>query len=249
MGPGYDINFILEEFEELMGMSLFATLLSEIPSMLISLATYIFTALALYTIAKRRGIHNPWLAWIPFANTWLFGCISDQYRSVARGEVKNRRKVLLGTEIATSAIAIVMLVLCFGMLFDMLAVGLDNWENMSESMASELLAAVMGPVVGICLLCLPLMVLAIVHAVFAFIALYDIYKSCDPANATLYLVLSIFIGIAQPVFLFICRNKDDGMPAPAAEQPFVMEQPAFEPPQWQPAQPPVEPWEQKNNEE
>ena len=33
--------------------------------MLLSIAGYVLTALALYTIARRRGLRNPWLAWIP----------------------------------------------------------------------------------------------------------------------------------------------------------------------------------------
>ncbi len=32
---------------------------------------YIYTALALYAIAKRTKTKNPWLAWIPFANIYL----------------------------------------------------------------------------------------------------------------------------------------------------------------------------------
>lgn len=238
MGPGYDISAMMEELEELMGIGLLPMLFSEVPSMLASLAIYIFTGLGLYTIAKRRGIHNPWLAWVPFANSWLIGCISDQYRSVARGEVKNRRKVLLGTEIATSAIAIMVLVLCFGMLFNMLSIGLENLENASEAVAAELLSAILGPMVAMLLLCLPLMVVGIVYTVFYYIALHDIYKSCDPGNATLYLVLGIFISITVPVFLMICRNKDDGMP------PRHEEQPQYEVPQWQPIAPPADPWEQ-----
>ena len=42
---------------------------------LVSLAIYVFTALSLYTIAQRRGLHCPWLAWIPVANLWLMGSL------------------------------------------------------------------------------------------------------------------------------------------------------------------------------
>lgn len=240
MGMEWDI--FLQEFEELMGVSMFATLISEIPSMLINVASYVLTALALYTIAKRRGINHPWLAWIPIANVWLLGCIADQYRSVALGEVKSRRKVLLGLEIAMEVIAIVVLVLCIGMMVSIFSVGLENLEMMDDAMASELLAAVLGPMVAMLLLCLPLLVIAIVYMVFYYIALLDIYKSCDSGNATLYLVLSILFSITQPIFLMICRNKDDGMPARQAPQPvFTPYQPISD----QPAADPAEPWEQK----
>lgn len=233
---GDEMNIVLQEFEEMMGMSLFATMLSEIPSTLINLAIYVLTALALYTIAKRRGIKNPWLAWIPYANVWLLGCIADQYRYVALGENKNRRKVLLGLRIAQEVIAIAVLVLCFSVLFSILSVGLDNLEMMDDMMASEMLSTILGPMAGMLLLCLPLLVVAIIYVVFYYIALHDIYKSCDPSNAALYLVLSILFNITQPIFLMICRNKDDGMPPRQEEQPVQ--------PQWLPAQPPVEPWQQ-----
>lgn len=253
---------MIQTFEELMGMSLAAYIISEIPNMLISLAVYVFTALALYTMAKRRGIKNPWLAWIPFANAWLLGCVSDQYRAVARGETKYRRRVLLWTEIMTSVTAALVTVLCFTMLgrmftimYELFGIGisdlmdpeklaiLESMEGqMSEADAQRLLSAVMGPGVGMVLLALVLAPVAIINMVFGFIALHDIYKSCDPSNATLYLVLSILIGYAQPVFLFLCRNKDLGMPMRQEPQPVYI---PYEPVCDQPATPPAEPWEKK----
>ena len=53
--------------------------------------------------------------------------------------------------------------------------------------------------------------LAIVNMVFYYIALYDLYCSCNPDNAVMFLVLDIFISVTQPFFMFACRNKDLGM--------------------------------------
>ncbi len=218
MVPEFDMSTGLEGLEELLGMGILEMLLSDLPSALINLAVYIFTGLGLYTIAKRRGIHNPWLAWVPYANVWLLGCISDHYRHVVRNEVKNRRKVLLGLEIAMSALSMVIVVLCFKMLFSILAVGLENLETMDEYMAQSLLTAISGPVVVMALLSLPLLVVAIVYLVQYLTAMHDVYKSCDPGNATLYLVLGIFFSFTVPIFLMVCRNKDNGM---------VPQQPAY----------------------
>ena len=248
----------LQIFEELMGMTLRDYIINEIPSILTSLAVYVFVALALYTIAKRRGINHPWLAWIPFANAWLMGCISDQYRAVARGETKHRRRWLLVTEISTSVLAACVMLLCLSMLGNMFTVlqdtlgirfsdlaNLENLEHMdsvmSEADAMKLGEAIMGPAVGIVLLALVLASVAIINMVFGFIALHDIYKSCDPRNATLFLVLSILIGYAQPVCLFVCRNKDFGMPMRQASQPAYQ---PYRPIYGQPATP-EEPWERK----
>jgi hypothetical protein len=32
----------------------------------------------MYTIAKRRQINHPWMAWVPVVDMYLLGCISDQ---------------------------------------------------------------------------------------------------------------------------------------------------------------------------
>ena len=61
---------------------------------------YVFQSIGLYTIAKRRGIANPGLAWVPVAYSWILGSVSDQYQYVVRGKVCNRRKILLGLAIA-----------------------------------------------------------------------------------------------------------------------------------------------------
>ena len=47
-------------------------------------------------------------------------------------------------------------------------------------------------------------------------------------TVVLYLVLSIFFNITMPIFLFICRNKDEGMP-PRKTEPEIIPQPEAEP--------------------
>ena len=72
---------------------------------LLSIAIYVFTALALSTMARRRGIAAYWLAWIPVANLWLLGSLSDQYRYLTWGQVKHKRVVLPVLEIVTGALS------------------------------------------------------------------------------------------------------------------------------------------------
>jgi len=45
---------------------------------LTGLAVYIYTAIALMTIAKKTKTRNPWLAWIPIANFYLLTQIAKQ---------------------------------------------------------------------------------------------------------------------------------------------------------------------------
>lgn len=252
----YSYSAGMEEFAEIFSGSMVMSLLGSIPGAVIGIVVYILTAIGLYTIAKRRGIRNAWLAFIPVLNVWILGSISDQYRHVALGQIKARRKVLLGTGIAYTLLCAVVLVLC-GTLFVRIFANMAQLESMNDEQAAAFAMELVAPMIVIFLLSLPVLVLAVVQMVYYYIALYDVFKSCDPSNAVLYLVLSIVVSflfgnICQPIFLMICRNKDDGMaPLYAPPQPpFGYNQPAWQPvqpepqpPTWQPVEPPAEPWE------
>ena len=67
----------------------------------IGVACYVLQALSLYSLAKRREINKPWLAWIPLANAWILGSLSDLYQYVVKRKVQSRRKVMLGLSIAS----------------------------------------------------------------------------------------------------------------------------------------------------
>ena len=174
--------------------------------MLLSVASYVLTALALYTIARRRGLNNPWLAWIPVADCWLLGSLSDQYQYVVKGEHKSKRKILLFFRVLITIMWISLMGLLVRLCFH--AVGNAFWGTMTEDRVFQILHQALNLLV----VCLPLIGISIAYAVFRYMALYDIYKSLDPANCVLFLVLSILFGVTEPFFLFFSRNKDDGMP-------------------------------------
>lgn len=175
-------------------------------SSLFSIASYVMTALALYTIAKRRGLHKPWLAWIPVADSWLLGSISDQYRYVAKGQTKSKRKWLLGLQIAVAAIAVVFFSICVSVIVQSVFSAISYYDS------DDLLRSATGSLIAMVALVVPWIAVAIANTVITYMALYDIYKSLDPANCVMYLVLSILIPVTQPFFLLCNRNKDLGMP-------------------------------------
>ena len=215
----------IPELEESLGALLGLTW-STVPS-LVSLAVYVFTALGLYTLAQRRGLRHPWLAWIPVANVWILGSLSDQYRYVVRGQVRSKRKALLTLNIISAVMGVVMVVVIMAAVIRCVF----SFRGASET---EIVNALMGSIMGVLALCVPWAGVAIASAVLSYMALYDIYTSCDPANNTVYLVLSILFGFTQAIFLFLCRNRDDGMPPRRDAKPQYR----------QPAQ---EPWQQDTN--
>ena len=111
----YEYSYILEEA---LHPGVLLGLVSGAPSFLLSVATYVLSALGLYTIASRREIRHPWMAWIPLLNVWLMGSLSDQYRYVVKGENKSRRKWLLILNLikAVLLLTIVILVAVYGVI-------------------------------------------------------------------------------------------------------------------------------------
>lgn len=157
-----------------------------------SIATYVLHSLGLYTIAQRRRIRKPWLAWIPVGNLWLLGSISDQYQHMAKGKATGRRKILLGLSIAA-------VVLYFIWLF---------WIAVGALMGIGGAVTVLLMLLGL----LAFFAIVIALAVFEYICYYDLYRSCERNNGVLYLILSIVFSAVMPFLVFACRNKDDGMP-------------------------------------
>lgn len=186
-----------------------------VPSALLGVASYVLTALALYTISQRRGIHKPWLAWIPVVNCWLLGSISDQYQYVVNGANKSKRKFLLGLHLTSLAIGIFI-----GVMAVVMAVK-AVFGIAGNSSEEALFQAILGPIFTVLGLCIPLLGVTIAYAIIRYMALYDLYKSLDPANCVLFLVLSILFGVTEPFFLFFNREKDLGMPPRRQTSPYA----------------------------
>lgn len=232
MTTSFDFSYVIDE-----GLALIPGLLSMIPSGALSIASYVLTALALYTVASRRGINHPWLSWVPIANIWIMGSLSDQYRYVVKGEEKSKRKTLLILKLISVLItALIVIAAIFmvveiaeGMIFDL------NEDDILED--------ILGPVLCVAGLALPLAGVSLAYAIVRYMALYDLYTSCDPHYNVLFLVLSILFGVTEPFFLFFSRNKDEGMPPRRQEPQYIPPEQSW---QYEYAeQPPQQNWEEE----
>lgn len=165
---------------------------------ILSLVTYIFSSLGFYTLAKRRGILHPGLAWVPVCGArWIMGSLADQYASLTGSKLRCSRHILLWGELVLTAASIPLLVSAIQLLAATLA-GQDMSMQLMQLNGVQTL----------------LNLASIALSVMIYIALYKVYKSCDPKHATLFLALSIIFSITMPFFVFACRNKDLGMPQP-----------------------------------
>ena len=195
-----------QQLQLLLSESMIVLLLSAISSLL-SVGIYVVTSLSLHAMAKGRFIEKAWLAWIPVGNLWILGSIADHYQLCARGRVKSRRKVLMGIYIVMAAVLVGMIVVCFQMMKDLRGV-VDLY---SGRVIGDWWGAIGNELIWLAVLYLLVFCVAIVQLVFVYICYYDLFRSCDPKNAVIYLVLSIVFSFLQPVFLFACRHKQLGL--------------------------------------
>ena len=170
------------------------------------IALYVVQSVGLYTIAKRRRIRHPWLSWIPVGSTWILGSISDQYQYLVKGKIKNKRKTLLLLQGILCVMRLLILVFSVVLLVRGIGLRADPYVTNAD------VIGLMG--ILVCLLWSVFLsfALQIAVSVISYMALFNLYSSCNPINDVIFLLLSIFIDFAQPILVFICRGKDLGMP-------------------------------------
>ena len=144
---------------------------------------YVLSAIALSRIAKNRRIENPWMAWVPVANSWLLGSIADHYDRVKNREDRGFRKILMGWTIAQAVFSSVISVV----------------QIFTQSNVVLIMAAIIQ------------MAIIIIHSVFMYMAYYRIYQSCAPRHSVWMLVLSILSSIANVVILLCICNQTEGI--------------------------------------
>lgn len=155
--------------------------------------SYVFLAMGLQQIAKSRGINNPWFAWIPVLRGWLLGCISDQYRFVARGSTTHRRTWL----VALPALEVVLWIISF-------FVGVFHLILSAEpGSALDTTSVVMLALLSL---------VRIAYFILENMAVYDLHRSCNPENAGLFLVLGMVIPCFRALVVYMNREKELGMP-------------------------------------
>ena len=174
-------------------------------AMAFGLVSYVLNAVGMYRIAKRRGIHHAWLAWIPVGNSWLLGSISDHYQYIAKQKITGRRKSLL----ILSIISIV--------LSGVVVAGATMIFSFTTGPADLMGSGVL--LIGLLVVAyLALIGLGIAIMVVGFIAYYDLFQSCKPNSAVVFLVLGILFSVLLPFFVFACSGSDKGMPLRRQQQ-------------------------------
>lgn len=126
---------------------------------IIGLIFYIAFAMGLMTLAKRRGIENAFLAFIPVANLYIMGLLIKELK-IFSFDVPSPELVLPGASLAAMFLG---------------GIPLIGW------------------------------LLSLAYLVLIFGAIYTLFNIYVPQSATLYTILSPFVG---PFLVFMIRNND-----------------------------------------
>lgn len=171
-------------------------------SAVIGIAIYLLESISVYKMAKSAQIKNPWLAFIPVANDWVFGTLAEKYKK-KNGTKSARFGIILPVLEGIVLIeAIALTIFTVISIKEITGYALDAVNTSSEMAPEQFMSLI--PVI---ILYFALMAVAIAYAVVFFIALWRVYSSFDKSNATLYIVLSVIFTISVPIILFIIRNR------------------------------------------
>ena len=198
-------EMIIDFFESVVASDLLLSFLSS-GTYMIGLVIFVLTSYSFYTIAKRREICHAWLAWVPMIQLWVVGAIADDYQQKAHHIAGKKRKVLLLTMILNMVLTAALVVAILWAVLMVLRAGYHSYEDFSDWLG------VIGGLGGLILVIALAGGMKIVQKVVEYFALYDVYRSCDPGNALLFVLVNVFVPITKPVFLLICHKKDGGMP-------------------------------------
>ena len=174
----------------------------------LTIANYVVQSLAIMRIAKKFGMKNGWMAFIPFANRYLIGTLAERSDELAHPDEEPRKwgKIYLGVSIAFSALLPVASLIP--------TAGLVLSTVYSDSAAAGLPYAIAFPLLLLFLLCL-----AIPTAVIGYLILYRIYRALTGKDAGWMLALSILVTGASTVILAVLGFGKAQPALPAALPP------------------------------
>ena len=211
MGYAYEYNY---EYPVATGMSdsLFAAIMSIylimiVVAMIFWIVEYIFRGIGLYTIGKRMGKNYPWLAFIPFARTYMHGDLA--------GTIPLKTKKIKSPGVWKLVLPIISGIAITIYYFIFIAVlGVGILSGMSYSYGGYSSPSIGGgTVLAMVILFILLIAAAIlyqaVYGVLTALVNFQIYGRFTTRNmAIAHSVLSSLVPLYESFCLFALRNRD-----------------------------------------
>ena len=183
-------------------------------------ARYILYSLGLMGLAKRTGVKNAWLAWIPVANVYVLGATADMLEE-KRGLSHKWSKFLLILTVAVAAlftlffVSLIALVVYIGMMEGIGATSPDAF------FAGEMFLL---PMIAFYLIYIVLIVISMALSYLNIICVYKIFEEIAPQKSIKYFLIYVLVPFGDVYCLFKCKKL---IPEPAAPAEPPMGDPAF----------------------
>ena len=169
-----------------------------------SLASYIIKGIGMYTIAKRQGQENPWLAFVPFARTYLHGELAGEI-ALKEKKIKSPGIWLLAMPFVYSAVfsAFYVVIMVFGIGIVMkMGIGYGNYGFSFGT------GGIMGMIVFLLILIVVSVVYEAVYKVLGILVNRQIYRSFTSDNMSIaHAVLSAIVPLYESICMFVMRNR------------------------------------------
>ena len=151
--------------------------------LLLSIAVYVLQAVALYKMANKLGHQYPWMAWIPYANTYLLFTLPD----------KKLKVLAFNKEVDRTTGFWIWLAITLG------------GSVIQGIFSAFTVIPVIGPII-VSLVPIAIMVARIFISYSAYKDLYEMFV--DESQATPFAIVSMIVPITVVVFLWIASSKN-----------------------------------------
>ena len=175
---------------------------------------YIGMGLGGFRMARKIGMTNPWMFWIPMANVYAMGNLADQQAALCEGRSTAFRKKMLAWNIVIICAAMLFVIAMIPILVVATVYGTMD-ENGTVTIPEAYMEDLVGPSLFFLFSFLVLLVLSVIYLVVYYKVLYRIFKLYAPDGAVGLLILSIFVNAAIPAVFLILSGKEPALPMPA----------------------------------
>lgn len=182
-------------------------------ALVVAVVDYVLVSLSLYTLAKRRGIRAPGLAWVPIANYWLLGSLTNEID--AKNGFSRKWNVTLLTLSLTAVIGVVI------SYASLIIAGAAYALSYAGAYIEPELGTVLGMILPFYILLILAMVIAVALSICAAVCMFKVFESTVPQKAVKYLLLYLMVPLAGGICLFKARNQ--GYPFPETSEPIAEE--------------------------
>ena len=208
--------------------------------LLIYLVGYILQGIGMYTMGKRKGMNNSWLAFIPYARVYFQGELAGSIK-LKNKEIKNPGIWLLLLPIISGAVGGLVWAVLWGSMMLPLMSSVSRYGSGMYGMESELNHMFTGTgvvvfIVGILLYFLVMIAVGAMISTLHVLVNRQVYQVCTTKEMSIvHAVFGLFIPLYTPICYFVLRERVPMM------MPPVNYGPVNGPYQQGPSEPPVPP--------